>query len=171
MASCINIGAAQVKDHGPACDLCHQWPVAKLPRPSLVAWHGWPVQHGLAMKADGGNIGKGGAVAFGECFNSFCLGDGQVALGLGEDSRFRPLEIPSSGRLQTFLQPCRHRGVIWHQPVRAEFADAPAIGAKKGDVDPAVENRSRHQSGEPARCHHASPFGGSVLRVDWSQSH
>ena len=103
MTSCINIGAAEVKDHGPACEGSHQWTVAKLPRLPFAGLCGWAVQHGLAMKPDSGNVGKGDALVPCEVLESLGLGNGQVAFYLGKDCRLRPLEIPCAGSLQTFL--------------------------------------------------------------------
>ena len=154
MPACRDIIGPKVKHHGPPDHFRHQRAIAELAGLASSSFVWRPMKHCLAMESNGGDLLKWKIMRQRGVYNRPGLGAGQGALGFGKNRRFITVEIPIL---------CVFNGLGDHRPHiigvgnhgrRAEFRDAVAVGADKGDVDLAIENRSGHQARKPSRRFH-----------------
>lgn len=153
MTSGLNISAAQVKDHRYSGPVRHQRAVAKLPGAPAPSIGRRAMKHGLAMKTNGGDVGKGDAVIGCEPGKRVGLRHRQLTFRGGEDGGLGPLEIPALRRIDGLRKQRPHLWRIGPCPMGSKPVDGLAIGAQKCDINLAVQNRARHQAGEPFVSH------------------
>ena len=111
------------------------------------------MQHGLAVKADGGDLLRLHPVGGEKIVDGLRLRAGQGRLGAGENIRLRPLETPGAGGVDRLRQDGAHGVGIGRERPGTEFRHLLAIGADGGDVDIAVQHRAGHQTDRPNRLH------------------